>query len=125
MLLIKRAKPPYQGLWTIPGGKLEFGERLEDAVRREVREETNVEIDIIGLVAAVDSHVRHENGEMSHYVLIDYAAIWRSGEIAAGDDAAEAIWVSRRDADALVSWDKTRDVIDAAGALVAAQQGDR
>lgn len=107
VLLIRRSKPPYEGEWSIPGGKVDFGETTEQAARREVLEETGIEADIAGLVGAYDSITEH-----GHYIMIDYAAIWRSGEPVAGDDAAEAEFVPLETALERVSWDKTRTAIE-------------
>ena len=108
VLLIRRGQPPRQGDWSLPGGQIEPGERAMDAALRELREETGVEAEITGLVEVVDG-LFPEAGR--HYVLIDYAARWVSGEPVAGDDAAEARFVALDQVAALVDWAETRRVI--------------
>src|SRR5690242_12217520 len=93
VLLIRRGKPPRLGEWSIPGGRIEWGEGAEAAALRELEEETGVRAEIAGLLDVVDGLF----GPESHYVLVDYAALWRSGEPVAGDDAAEArFWPAAR-----------------------------
>ena len=108
VLLIRRGREPRLGQWSLPGGRVEPGERLAETALRELREETGVEAELLGLVDVVDGvfpdHARH-------YVLIDYAARWISGEPVPGDDAAEAEFVPLDEACARVDWDETRRVI--------------
>lgn len=113
VLLIRRAKPPREGEWSLPGGRIEPGERATEAGLRELREETGVEARIVGLVDVVDG-LFPEAGR--HYVLIDYAAQWLSGEPVAGDDAAEARFVALAEVEALVGWGETRRIIAEAAA---------
>lgn len=108
VLLIRRGRPPLQGEWSLPGGRIEPGERAVEAALRELREETGVEAQITGLLDVVDG-IFPDAGR--HYVLIDYAARWISGEPVAGDDAAEARFVSLDEVEALVGWAQTRRVI--------------
>lgn len=112
VLLIRRGAPPREGEWSLPGGRIEWGERVTDAALRELREETGCEAEIIGLVDVVD-------GLMSdrHFVLIDYAARWRSGEPQAGDDAREARFFQPRELAALGVWVETLRIIEAARLL--------
>ena len=113
VLLIKRGNPPRQGQWSLPGGRLEWGETLQDGALRELTEETGVTAQILGLIDVVDGlFTSRATGETTrHYVMIDYAARWLSGEPQAGDDAAEARFVSLEEALALVEWEETRRVI--------------
>jgi len=108
VLLIRRGKPPRAGEWSLPGGRIEPGERAVDAAVRELREETGVEAELLGLIDVVDG-IFPEAG--MHYVLIDYAARWLSGEPVAGDDAAEARFVPLGEVDALIDWSETRRII--------------
>jgi len=113
VLLIKRGTPPRLGQWSVPGGRLEWGETLQDAALRELKEETGVDADLLGLIDVIDGvFPARPGGEITrHYVLIDYAARWTGGEPLAGDDAAEARFVSREEAMELVEWEETRRVI--------------
>ncbi|HST91245.1 MAG TPA: NUDIX hydrolase [Brevundimonas sp.] len=115
VLLIRRGNPPRQGEWSLPGGRIEPGERAVDAALRELREETGVEAEIIGLLDIVDG-LFPEAGR--HYVLIDYAARWLAGEPVAGDDAAEARFVPLDQVDALVGWSETRRIIALAASKI-------
>jgi 8-oxo-dGTP diphosphatase len=122
VLLIRRGTPPRQGEWSLPGGRLEPGERLADAALRELREETGVEAELIGLIDVVDG-LFPEAGR--HYVLIDYAALWTGGEPVAGDDAAEAVFVPFDEALRRVDWSETRRIIRKARDMAAAHGAGR
>lgn len=114
VLLVRRAKPPRTGEWSIPGGRIEFGEMMRYAAAREVREETGCEVEILTLCDVVDAVV-----EGVHAVLIDFNARWVSGEPVAGDDAAEACFVKLDEVKSYVRWSETLRVI----ALSAKQMG--
>ena len=114
VLLIRRGKAPRKGEWSIPGGRIEFGEMMRFAALREVREETGCEVEIAGLCDVVDSVV-----DGIHAVLIDFNARWVSGEPMAGDDADEAMFVKLEDVKRYVTWGETLRVI----ALSAQQMG--
>jgi len=94
-LLVERGKEPNRGLWSLPGGSVDFGETLADAAARELREETAVEADLRHLVDVVEA-IRHDDmGTPSrHYVIAVLGGPWRAGEPVAGDDAAEAEWLT-------------------------------
>lgn len=108
VLLIRRGRAPRKGEWSLPGGRIEPGERTRDAALRELREETGVEAEITGLVDVVDGLFPEA---ARHYVLIDYAARWTSGEPTAGDDADEARFFPLGDIDRLGMWEETVRVI--------------
>lgn len=111
VLLIRRGKPPRVGEWSLPGGRIEPGERATDAALRELAEETGVTARITGLIDVVDG-LFTEAG--LHYVLIDYAAEWVSGEPIASDDALEARFVPLDQVEALIDWAETRRIITVA-----------
>lgn len=109
VLVIRRGREPLKGQWSIPGGKLDHGERLHDGVAREVREETGVEIRVLELLDVFESPPSSQDAP--HYLMIDYVAEWVSGEPVAGDDAAEAEFVSLEEAQSRIAWDTTRVAI--------------
>jgi len=93
VLLIKRAQPPLQGAWSLPGGRVELGETLLEALAREVFEETGLDVAIGPVVEVLDRIDRTAGGEIaSHYVIIDFACRVESGELVCGSDAADARW---------------------------------
>ncbi len=106
VLLIRRGKPPRLGEWSLPGGRIEWGERAEAAALRELEEETGARGEILGLLDVVDGLF----GER-HYVLVDYAVKWTSGEPRAGDDATEAAFRPAEEAIRLVDWSETKRII--------------
>ena len=96
VLLVKRAFPPRAGEWSLPGGRLELGESLVEGVRREVREETGIDVDVGPLVEVFDRVHRDAGGRVRyHFVIADYLCHPIGGALAAGDDAADARWVPR------------------------------
>lgn len=106
VLLVRRGREPLKGKWSIPGGKMEFGETAKEAALRELQEETGITARITRLIDVVDSIM-----EDQHYVLIDFEAEWISGEPVAADDAEAAEFVPVKEALQRVSWDRTRRVI--------------
>lgn len=121
VLLIRRGTKPLAGDWSLPGGRIEFRERAEDAALRELLEETGVTGRLVGLVDVVDAIFtgRASGVTTRHYLLFDYAAVWISGDPVAGDDAADAEWISPARLAALPLWDETRRVIEAARKFLA------
>lgn len=94
VLLAQRGKRPRLNTWSIPGGAQEIGETVEEAGIREIREETGLEIEVLGLVDVIDSINRDADGKIQfHYTLVDLMAEWRGGEAIAADDVAAVRWV--------------------------------
>ena len=102
LVLVRRAKEPSKGRWTFPGGAVELGESLHDAVRREVREETGLEVELGGVASVVDNVVRDEAGAVRyHYIIVDYHARPVGGRLQPGSDVSEARWVRLEELDGL------------------------
>lgn len=93
VLLIERGVEPSRGKWSVPGGSVEWGERLEDAVKREVREETGLEIEVGEVAGVFDVITSSDDGVGFHYVIADFFAKPVGGVLAPGDDADDARWV--------------------------------
>ncbi len=93
ILLVKRKYPPAEGSWAIPGGKIKWGETLQQAAEREIFEETGIKINA-GEAVHVFDYIQIENNKEFHYVIIDLEAEYLSGEPIAGDDAREARWIA-------------------------------
>ncbi len=118
IVLIRRGQEPRLGEWSIPGGRLEWGESVRDAIRREVREETGLEVEIAGLIDVVDSVTRDGSGQVvRHYVLVDFSVRYVSGTLRAGSDAAEAHWVAYKALDEFPLWTETRRIVDASARM--------
>jgi len=95
VLLVKRAKEPKANFWTIPGGLVELGETIHDALKREIREECQVEIKPKEIIDVVDYIEKDDEGNFKyHYVLVDFEAEIVSGIPAPGSDVLETRWVS-------------------------------
>ena len=118
VLLIRRGKPPLQGDWSIPGGKQKLGETLQEAARREVQEETGIEIGPLKLVDVVDSIIKDSQQRIKyHYSLIDWMGEYQSGILNAADDATDAKWFDVNELQSLGLWDKTLEIIKKADEL--------
>jgi 8-oxo-dGTP diphosphatase len=95
ILLIRRAKEPDKGRWSIPGGGVELGETLQEAARREVREECDLEVEIGEIANVYDLIIPDAAGRIRfHYVLIHFVALYQGGEPRPGSDAASVAWSS-------------------------------
>lgn len=114
VLLVRRKFPPRAGAWSIPGGKQIAGETVRETALRELKEETGLEAEILGLVDVVDAAYPGESGRTQYYTLIDFAARPKGGALRAGSDAAEAAWHALDALPALGLWAETRRVIEAA-----------
>lgn len=112
VVLVKRAHPPIQGQWSIPGGVLEVGELVREAAVREAREETGLIVEPGALLGVYDRVLRDaEKRVQYHYVLIDFLCRPIGGKLFAASDAAEVRWFTREELPALKLAEDTQDVI--------------
>jgi 8-oxo-dGTP diphosphatase len=94
VLIIKRANDPFKGQWSIPGGRVELGESLAEAVRREMREETGLDVTVGPVLEVFERVERQDDGVRYHFVIVDYLCWCIGGALCAGDDAVDVAWVS-------------------------------
>ncbi len=113
VLLVRRAKAPMQGEWTLPGGLQKLGETVSAAACREVAEETGLRIRVLGLAEVVDLIERdpESGGVRYHYTLVDLIAYWIGGTVRTGSDAIEAAWIDLDALDRCSLWAETTRVI--------------
>jgi ADP-ribose pyrophosphatase YjhB (NUDIX family) len=93
-VLVKRAHEPRKGEWSLPGGTVELGETLIEAVMREIKEETGLDVEVGDIVEVFDRVHRLEGRIQYHFVIVDYLCHPIGGTLQAGDDAAEVAWVA-------------------------------
>ncbi len=112
ILLVRRAKPPRLGEWSIPGGAQSLGETVFEAAIREVLEETGVNIRPTGIITVVDSVIRDaEQRPQFHYTLVEVSAEWMGGEAIAASDVDDVCWATPAAAAQVVKWDETLRII--------------
>ena len=112
VVLVKRAHPPLQAEWSIPGGVLEVGELVREAAIREAREETGLTVETGELLGVYDRVLRDAGQRVQyHYVLIDFLCRRVRGELKAASDAAEVRWFTRAELPGLSLAEDTLDVI--------------
>ena len=124
VLLIRRAKPPRRGEWSLPGGLQKLGETVFAAAAREVMEETGITVQPLAVVDVVDLIEWDEQRVRYHYTLIDLLAAFIDGEAVAGADAAEVLWVEQAEVKQRVLWPETVRIIDRACAIYATRRSD-
>ena len=118
ILLVERGGLPLKGYWSLPGGLVETGERLEEAVRREILEETGLRIEPVRRFDIFERIMRDAQGRAEyHYLLVDYVCRILGGRLRAGDDVSRAEWVRRRDLGNFLMTEGTREVIERAYSL--------
>ena len=99
-LIVKRAHEPRKGEWSLPGGLLELGESLPDAVRREIKEETGLDIEVGPMIETFDRVHHDDQGKIRyHFVIIDFVCWAKSGEAVPGSDADGVAWVAAEEID--------------------------
>ncbi len=115
VLLVQRGKEPNKGQWSIPGGAQQLGETVFAAGAREVREETGLQVKILGLVDVVDGIMTEEGRVVYHYTLVDLVAESPEGKAVAADDAAAVGWFTLEELSALNLWSETERIIRESG----------
>jgi 8-oxo-dGTP diphosphatase len=114
VLLVERGKPPLEGCWSLPGGVVEKGERLEDAVLREVFEETGLRVTVEKIATVFERIMPDSTGECEyHYVLIDFYCAIEGGALRAGDDSRSVEWFDVDLLSSIPMTEGTREVIQA------------
>jgi ADP-ribose pyrophosphatase YjhB (NUDIX family) len=114
VLLVERGRPPLEGYWSLPGGLVETGERLEDAVVREVSEETGLAVSPGRIATVFERIMPEESGRCEyHYVLVDFYCEVDGGQLQAGDDSKTVGWFAVSDLASLKLTEGTREIIEA------------
>ena len=120
VLLIRRARPPLQGEWSIPGGGLNVGETIVEGVRRELIEETGIDVRVLDHIETFERIMLDEYEKVQyHYVILDYLCDPIGGELRAGGDAIDADWVARDELKAYCLRETALRVIEKAFAMKA------
>jgi ADP-ribose pyrophosphatase YjhB (NUDIX family) len=113
VLLVRRGNEPGRGKWSLPGGRIRFGERSEEAALREMREETGLEVRLKRVVDVVDVFWRSERGELlEHFVIVDFEAEVVGGELRPADDALDARWFSPEELKGLEMTESTKRFLE-------------
>ncbi len=121
VLVVRRARKPALNLYTLPGGVVEAGEPLADALVREVREETAIEIEPVGLAGHREVITRDADGRVErHFVIMSFAARWRGGEPVLNDELDDARWLDPSELANFRTTEGLAEIVAAAAALVGA-----
>jgi len=121
VLIVRRARQPAHGLYTLPGGGVELGETLEEAVIREVREETALDVAPVALAGYRQAIARDDTGSVErHFVILPFAARWIAGEISLNEELAEARWLLPAELAGLTTTEGLAQIVAAAAERIAA-----
>jgi len=113
VLMIKRGRPPALGAWSLPGGAQKLGETAEQAARRELLEETGLQVGDLHVAGFVDSiHEEADGAIRFHYTILDFCARYAGGQPRAGGDAVDFAWVEPKEFDAYEVWSEARRIIE-------------
>jgi 8-oxo-dGTP diphosphatase len=94
-LLIRRGSPPLMGEWSIPGGRLDLGETIPEGIKRELKEETGIDVRVVELIEVFERIFRDSDGRIQyHFVIVDYLCEYGEGEACAGSDVTDTAWAS-------------------------------
>ena len=121
VLIVRRARPPAHGLYTLPGGVVELGETLQQAVVREIREETGLAIEPVVLAGYREAIVRDGAGRIErHFVILPFAARWVGGDLVLNEELAEARWLKPAELSALDTTEGLAAIVSTACERIAA-----
>jgi 8-oxo-dGTP diphosphatase len=121
VLIVRRARPPAHGLYTLPGGVVELGETLQQAVVREIREETGLAIEPVVLAGYREAIARDSEGRIErHFVILPFAARLLGGELTLNQELAEARWLKPAELSALKTTDGLAAIVETACERMAA-----
>ncbi|MGO4716294.1 NUDIX hydrolase [Bradyrhizobium sp. 2TAF24] len=123
ILLVRRARQPGKGVYTLPGGRVEFGETLVEAISREVREETSLAIDVVGFAGWREVVPNPALGVTGHFVILSFATRWVSGEVMLNDELDDARWLAPDAIGPLRTTEGLAEIIRAAQARLAGRTG--
>ena len=119
VLIVRRARPPAHGVYTLPGGGVEVGENLHEAVARAVREETGLMVEPVALAGYREAIVRDRDGRVErHFVILPFAARWIAGEPALNEELSEAMWLRPSEMTGLTTTQGLAEIIEAAFTLL-------
>jgi ADP-ribose pyrophosphatase YjhB (NUDIX family) len=119
VLVVRRARKPALHLYTLPGGGVETGETLMQAVMREVREETALEVEPVGLAGHREVIIRDAQDRVErHFVILSFAARWRSGEVALNEELDDARWLDPSELAGLQTTEGLAKIVEAAIGLL-------
>jgi 8-oxo-dGTP diphosphatase len=119
VLAVRRARKPALNLYTMPGGVVEIGETLHEAVMREVREETGLEIYPVALAGQREAIQRDASGKVErHFVVLCFAARWRSGEVTLNEELDDARWLKPEELSGLRTTEGLAEIVAQAAAIL-------
>jgi ADP-ribose pyrophosphatase YjhB (NUDIX family) len=119
VLIARRARPPAHGIYTLPGGGVEVGETLQDAVKREIMEETGLTIEPVALAGYRERIARDGEGRIEqHFVILPFAARWITGEPVLNEELAEVRWLFPRELDGLTTTEGLDEIVTRALAML-------
>ena len=123
VLIVRRGRPPSFGVYTLPGGGVELGETLEQAVIREVREETGLDIEPLALAGYRQVIMRDPHGRIErHFVILPFAARWIAGDVSLNEELVEADWLLPSELAGLKTTEGLADIVAAAGERLAGRR---
>jgi ADP-ribose pyrophosphatase YjhB (NUDIX family) len=122
VLIVRRARKPALNLYSLPGGAVEVGESLIDALVREVREETQIDIEPVALAGHREAIVRDKEGRVErHFVILSFASRWLRGEPVLNSELDDARWIDPAELSAYKTTEGLAEIVAAAAALVSSE----